>query len=313
MTVPSVESRNKEISRILKTSNHYDVLEVPRKAENAEIKRAYRKLSLIVHPDRNKDNSEATGAFQKVNQAHDTLTDSKKRLDYDSGGSRRVQPVRFHFETSPYQMQSSFPFAQFDDDLVNMFSQSFDRQGPRETFHFSNGHFYRVRQNPSPYRNYHRHPQYRRQPTQRQHPANYYREDVQNEICNNAFNLPLILAFLMLFVINIGYNLFSSSEKLYSLQRTQKFNQMHYIEEIDTYFYTKSGKKLSDKKLRAIRSEITKSYIKNLYDKCYNGRIELQRKIRAATFKNRAADVQKLKQIKIPECERLKKLNYISA
>ena len=49
---------------------------------------------------------------------------------------------------------------------------------------------------------------------------------------------------------------------------------MHYIEEIDTYFYTKSGKKLSDKKLRAIRSEITKSYIKNLYDKCYNGRIE---------------------------------------
>ena len=86
--------------------------------------------------------------------------------------------------------------------------------------------------------------------------------------------MPLILAFLMLFVINIGYNLFSSSEKLYSLQRTQKFNQMHYIEEIDTYFYTKSGKKLSDKKLRAIRSEITKSYIKNLYDKCYNGRIE---------------------------------------
>ena len=88
----------------------------------------------------------------------------------------------------------------------------------KETFHFSNGHFYRVRQNPSPYRNYHRHPQYRRQPTQRQHPANYYREDVQNEICNNAVFLCIICFISKIIFIHLDAKIVVQPAGLGSLE-----------------------------------------------------------------------------------------------
>jgi len=60
----------------------YDILEVPKDASEAEIKKAYRKLSLQYHPDRNSD-PEAETVFKKVNEAHEILSDSNKRREYD--------------------------------------------------------------------------------------------------------------------------------------------------------------------------------------------------------------------------------------
>jgi DnaJ-class molecular chaperone len=63
----------------------YSTLGVKRGAEEAEIKKAYRKLAKELHPDRNKDNPAAAARFNKVTQAYDILTDKTKRGRYDRG------------------------------------------------------------------------------------------------------------------------------------------------------------------------------------------------------------------------------------
>ena len=63
----------------------YQTLGVERGADEAAIKKAYRKLAKELHPDKNKDNPKATERFSKVTTAYDILTDKDKRARYDRG------------------------------------------------------------------------------------------------------------------------------------------------------------------------------------------------------------------------------------
>lgn len=63
----------------------YDVLGVPRSAEPAEIKKAFRKLAKAYHPDRNKDDPKAKDRFAEVNQAYEILGDEEKKAQFDRG------------------------------------------------------------------------------------------------------------------------------------------------------------------------------------------------------------------------------------
>ena len=65
------------------SESFYNILGVPETASKDEIKKAYRTLSLKLHPDRNLNNSEAVGKFQKINEAYETLGDDQKREEYD--------------------------------------------------------------------------------------------------------------------------------------------------------------------------------------------------------------------------------------
>lgn len=63
----------------------YQTLGVARGADEATIKKAYRKLAKELHPDRNKDNPKAAERFSQVTQAYDLLTDKDKRARFDRG------------------------------------------------------------------------------------------------------------------------------------------------------------------------------------------------------------------------------------
>lgn len=64
--------------------NFYEILEIPESSSIDEIKKSYRRLSMIYHPDKNKNNPEATAKFQKISEAYETLGDSEKKRDYDA-------------------------------------------------------------------------------------------------------------------------------------------------------------------------------------------------------------------------------------
>ncbi|HUD09581.1 MAG TPA: DnaJ C-terminal domain-containing protein [Patescibacteria group bacterium] len=67
-------------------NDYYQILGVSKTASEAEIKKAYRKLALQYHPDRNKG-KEAEEKFKEVNQAYEVLSDAQKRQTYDQFGA----------------------------------------------------------------------------------------------------------------------------------------------------------------------------------------------------------------------------------
>ncbi|KAL9966814.1 hypothetical protein ACROYT_G024937 [Oculina patagonica] len=68
-------------------SDYYKILEVPKSASEQDIKKAYRKLALKWHPDKNPDNKEeAEENFKLISEAYDVLSDKDKRKIYDRYG-----------------------------------------------------------------------------------------------------------------------------------------------------------------------------------------------------------------------------------
>ncbi|MET0497927.1 MAG: molecular chaperone DnaJ [Steroidobacteraceae bacterium] len=66
--------------------DYYKVLDLARTATEAEIKKAYRRMAMKFHPDRNPDDAEAEGKFKEAKEAYEVLTDEQKRAIYDQHG-----------------------------------------------------------------------------------------------------------------------------------------------------------------------------------------------------------------------------------
>lgn len=70
--------------------DYYEVLGVPKNASDDEIKKAYRKLAIKYHPDKNPGDKEAEEKFKEISEAHDVLSDKQKRARYDQFGHAGV-------------------------------------------------------------------------------------------------------------------------------------------------------------------------------------------------------------------------------
>lgn len=68
------------------SQDYYQVLGIDRNADDATIKKAYRKLAMKYHPDRNPDNKEAEEKFKELGEAYEVLSDADKRAAYDRMG-----------------------------------------------------------------------------------------------------------------------------------------------------------------------------------------------------------------------------------
>lgn len=68
-------------------NDYYNILEVDRKASDAEIKKAYRRLALKYHPDRNPNDKAAEDKFKEINEAYTCLSDPQKKSNYDRFGT----------------------------------------------------------------------------------------------------------------------------------------------------------------------------------------------------------------------------------
>lgn len=71
--------------------SYYDILQVPKGASDEQIKRAYRKLALKYHPDKNQGNEEANKRFAEINNAYEVLSDGEKRNIYDRYGEEGLK------------------------------------------------------------------------------------------------------------------------------------------------------------------------------------------------------------------------------
>jgi molecular chaperone DnaJ len=72
--------------------DYYEILGVGRDVDTKELKRAYRKLAMKYHPDRNPDDPEADAKFKEATEAYEVLGDEQKRAAYDQYGHAGVDP-----------------------------------------------------------------------------------------------------------------------------------------------------------------------------------------------------------------------------
>ena len=76
--------------------DYYEILGVEKSADEGEIKRAYRKLAMQYHPDRNPGDKEAEAKFKEAAEAFEVLGDSEKRARYDRYGHAGLEGTGFH-------------------------------------------------------------------------------------------------------------------------------------------------------------------------------------------------------------------------
>ena len=80
----------------MKYKNYYTILGVDKTATQDEIKKAYRKLAVKYHPDKNQNNPQAEDKFKEINEAYEVLKNPEKRKKYDTLGSNWKQYENFN-------------------------------------------------------------------------------------------------------------------------------------------------------------------------------------------------------------------------
>jgi molecular chaperone DnaJ len=102
------------------TKDYYEILGVKKDATDDEIRKAYRKLALKFHPDKNPNNPDAEKKFKEAAEAYDVLSDKEKRQAYDSRGAEGLRDMGFEgFRTN------EDIFTHFSDIFGDLFGQRF--------------------------------------------------------------------------------------------------------------------------------------------------------------------------------------------
>lgn len=110
------------------SDNYYSILGCTKGSSSDEIKKSYKKLALLHHPDKNNGNDEM---FKKINEAYSVLSEPEKKERYDRFGSADANP----FERQGHGHGSNFPFGGFE----HFFSGGFPFGGG-QSFSFHSNH-----------------------------------------------------------------------------------------------------------------------------------------------------------------------------
>ena len=93
--------------------DYYEILEVPKDADETAIKKSYRKIAMQFHPDRNPDNKAAEDKFKEAAEAYEILSDPDKRAKYDRFGHAGVTGQQGYHSAESMNMDDIF--SQFGD------------------------------------------------------------------------------------------------------------------------------------------------------------------------------------------------------
>lgn len=299
-----------DAKRINGAKTYYSILGVEKSADDQTLKKAYRKLALKMHPDKNAAPG-AAEAFKKLSAAYSTLSDKEKRRQYDltdgditanAGGahqdysqgsgvrrrSGRGGGTRGYSNGQYYEFDSDGPSAE---DIFNMF--------------FGGGytHASGARMN-----------QFNRGGQRATH------QNQQRRARNETDASPLasvILQFAPLLIL-VGMSLISNlltPDPLYSLHYTSTYHQKKTTENLKTQYYVqkgfdaKYGPKKDARKWRDLQKEVEKDFIDTLRYQCHEEQVQKETLFRKGQYFRNNEWIERARKMEMPKCKKYEDLN----
>lgn len=267
------------VKRIKRVKCYYEILNVEKDATENDLKKAYRKLALQMHPDKNKAPG-ATEAFKAIGKAFAVLSDADKRRKYDVHGPEEESNQQNHQQY--YETEVS------PEELFNMFFGG----------GFPTNNLYRTHRD-NVYRHHHHH-----------HNRNAYHFQRQENVSNDAsYTLLLQLAPILLLVFLSVLSSFLVGEPLYSLQQSDKHPISRKTSNLNVpYFLKKDYQMESRAELRRIERQVEEEYISNLRNSCWRERSYKENMLWKARNYADARLYDKASKMETPSCDRLQEI-----
>lgn len=129
----------------LESNDYFEVLAISRSASHDDVKKAYRKLAILWHPDKNRHNPQAEEYFKKIAEAYEVLSNPKKREMYEKYGKQQSESSRNYENQDPFGFHRHAGHADFsarhardifeaffgqEQDFHDFFGSSSSRHGP---------------------------------------------------------------------------------------------------------------------------------------------------------------------------------------
>ena len=115
-------------------NDYYDILGVSKTASSDEIKKAYRKVAMKYHPDKNQDNKQAEEKFKEAAEAYSVLSDEEKKSRYDQFGHDAFRQGNMGQGFRGFEdFASSFSFSDFNSIFDDFFGDGFGSSSQRQS------------------------------------------------------------------------------------------------------------------------------------------------------------------------------------
>lgn len=264
--------------------DYYRILGIQRDASDDEIKKAYRKLALKFHPDKNSA-ANAEERFKEIGEAYEVLSDKKKRDTFDRYGEEGLKPGSSRTPATTTFTNYTYDGRAYESDI-----------SPEEIFNmFFNGGFVGRRwQSSGTYRtrSYHHHSS-----------ANGHHEG-QQEV-SPGLNI-LVQLFPVLVLIGLALTSYLiNSDPPYSLHRNSEYDKERKLEPYGIHYFVRDDfeKKYQGQNLRRVESLVLDEYLHNSRDRCIRERNYKQSMIdRAHYYYNDEKMLREAENIKTPSC-----------
>ncbi|XP_003745048.2 dnaJ homolog subfamily B member 14 [Galendromus occidentalis] len=269
------------VKRISKCKNYYEVLEVDKENFNEnELKKKYRKLALLVHPDKNLAPG-AADAFKKVGNAYGVLSDHQKKAEYDINMNRPVESGRSRSHNEYAHFETSADIT--PDELFNVF---FNNTFGGGTFTFD---------------------------SQRRRRQAYHRQHFQTHEQSDGSQSSVLLQMLPILVL-VGVSVLSSffaQDPPYSMLRTTKYPVPMQTTRLNVPFFVQESfhRDFNRHAISRIQEQIEADYIVSLRHNCIRERQSRDSLLWRARHTGNHDWETKAHKLGVPSCDRLNEIH----
>lgn len=283
------------VKRIRKCKDYYEILGLTKESNEADLKKAYRKLALNFHPDKNKAPG-AGEAFKSIGNAYAVLSDTEKRRQYDLYGGDEEQVSR----SSRHNHEHEDPSHGFQADMSaeEIFNMFFGGGYPGSTVYVRRGGRWQRQTGAS---NHH-------------HQADHHHGNGSGN-GNGGYNeqsgfsalfqiLPILFLILM--------SMFSSllvSDPVYSLQPSHKYSTQRKTSNMRISYYVKDNFHTEfTGSLRKLELNVEEDYMNNLRNSCFREKSYKENLLWQARYSGNNQLLNKAHSYPTPNCNQLEKI-----